>query len=65
MLKEILVIFCVVPVLSRSFLFDISGFLKQELKKQLKKTKNPEEVDELKNRLTYVVRNPFFSSPVI
>uniref|UniRef100_A0A1J3H818 rRNA biogenesis protein RRP36 n=1 Tax=Noccaea caerulescens TaxID=107243 RepID=A0A1J3H818_NOCCA len=27
---------------------------REELKKQLKKTKNPEEVDELKNRLSYV-----------
>jgi ribosomal RNA-processing protein 36 len=35
-------------------LFDFLGFLKQELKKKLKKTKNPEEIDELKNQLTYV-----------
>jgi ribosomal RNA-processing protein 36 len=27
---------------------------REELKKKLKKTKNPEEIDELKNQLTYV-----------
>ncbi|KAF3572719.1 hypothetical protein F2Q69_00060758, partial [Brassica cretica] len=38
---------------------------REELKKQLKKTKNPEEVEELKNRLTYVASGPFFCSPLI
>lgn len=47
----------------RSFFINFfGGLLKQELKKQLKKTKNPEEVDELKNRLSYVVSGPFYGS---
>lgn len=33
---------------------------KQELKKKLKKTKNPEDVEELKDQLTYVVSGPLF-----
>lgn len=55
--------FLQVSDLLRSFFYlCFRGLLKQELKKQLKKTKNPEEVDELKNRLSYVVSGPFFCS---
>ena len=35
----------------------------QELKKKLKKTKNPEDVEELKDQLTYVVSGPLFFCP--
>ncbi|KAL0654160.1 hypothetical protein Bca4012_096851 [Brassica carinata] len=36
---------------------------KKELKKKLKKTKNPEDVEELKDQLTYVVSGPLFFCP--
>lgn len=54
--------------LSASFQFLTEPFVLfcgQELKKKLKKTKNPEEVDELKDQLTYVVSCLFFLLPLL